>query len=261
MNNAFHDVPVVILCGGKGVVLGEGQDQRLNKALVSVHHKPLFHWVIEHYRQHGARQFMLAVGLQPEGIRQALLTDCGAKADEAHPDLYHLGAGESACQIRLVATPEKASTAQRLMACKPFLEGADRFALTYSDTLSNVDLAAELAFHRRHGSVATLVSTQCPVRFRILGIRQGENIVRAFAPKPVIEAASINGGYYLFTQAIWDPKYGMDQADALESLPLEKLAAAGQLTAYEHRGAWQHCDAERDLAALERLAAALAPGH
>ena len=117
-----------------------------------------------------------------------------------------------------------------------------------------MDLGAELAFHTSEQRVATLVSAKFPVRFRVLGIRSGETAVRAFASRPVIEAASINGGYYLFTQAIWQAQYGLEQADALENKPLEQLAQAGQLAAFAHSGAWQNCDSERDFECIERIA-------
>lgn len=258
MNQAFHEVPVVLLCGGQGVVLGEGQCQRLNKALVRVNGKPLFWWVVLHYALHGARQFWLAAGLQADQFHKVLHEDCGAHADPVQPDTYSVDLGAKKLQLHVVHTPPEANTAQRLLACKPHLERAARFALSYSDTLSDVDLSAELDFHTAQGTVASLVSTQCPVRFRILGMRQGQTIVRAFAPKPVIEAAAINGGYYLFTSHIWDPAYGLDGTSALEAAPLDKLVAQAQLTAYEHRGQWQHCDAERDLAPLQRIAQQLA---
>lgn len=251
MSKAFNEVPVVILCGGQGVVLGESQGQRINKALVRVNGKPLFWWVVVHYAQHGAQKFLLPAGLQAEQFHSVLREECGASPDPVQPDTYQVEIAGLKRQLRVLTTPVEANTAQRLLVCKPLLTHAPRFALTYSDTLSDVDLSAELDFHAAQHSVATLVSTQCPVRFRILGVRQGESVVRAFAPQPVIEAAAINGGFYLFTSKVWDD---VDGDTALETGTLDKLAIQAQLTAFEHRGRWQHCDAERDLAPLTRIA-------
>lgn len=257
MNPTFQTIPVAILCGGKGVVLDE-LGGRLNKALIPVNSMPLFWWVIAHYAACGAAEFVLAVGMQPERFRAALSGPCAALPDAIEPDCYQVQIAGHSCRIRLIETPTQASTAERLLACKPYLKAAERFALTYSDTLSDVDLDAELAFHQSSGRIATLVGTQYPVRFRILGMRQGETIVRAFAPRPVIEAAAINGGYYLFTPAIWNAEWGLTEGVALENQPLERLAAAAQLAAYAHSGGWQHCDAERDLTGLDRLARQIA---
>ncbi len=258
MSKPLQQVPVVVLCGGQGVVLGEGQRERLNKALVSVQDKPLFWWVVLHYARHGATDFILAAGLQAENFDAVLRERCGTHADPVQAHVHHVQVGDAKLRIRVVATPVEASTAARLLACKEWLADAPKFALSYSDTLSDVDLGEELAFHEAQGTVATLVSTQVPVRFRILGIRHGESKVRAFAPRPVIEAAAINGGFYFFNKDVWDARFALDGSAPLETTPLEKLAAAGQLTAFEHRGAWQHCDAERDLAPLSRIAQRLA---
>jgi glucose-1-phosphate cytidylyltransferase len=253
LTNEFNQIPVAILCGGKGIILDEQQNQRLNKGLIQVHDKPLFWWVICHYSLHGATDFILATGFQGERFGAALET-VGATADAGQPGCYVVTIAATTCRVRLVPTAQDATTGERLLACKPWLTQSERFALTYSDTLSDVDLSAEMRFHKSQKLVATLVATQYPVRFRILGIRHGETVVRAFAPRPVIEMASVNGGYYIFTGKLWNDAYGISKTVALENQPLERLATAGQLAAFDHKGSWQHCDAERDLAELERLA-------
>lgn len=253
MNNAskeFTQVPVVILCGGKGVLLDGAPTERHNKGLIPINGKPMFWWVMRHYAAYGATDFLLATGLQGERFGDALLAAGATKQG----DVFQITLGATLCHVRLVPTPVGATTAARLLACKPWLGGAERFAVTYSDTLSDVDLSAEMRFHRQQQLTATLLGTRYPVRFRILGIRQGEARVRAFAPRPVIESTLINGGYYIFTRDLWNSSYGIDPSVALENETLERLAGAGQLAAFEHKGNWQHCDSERDIAELSRLA-------
>lgn len=252
--NAFHGVPVAVLCGGRSVAVGDNAPS--NKALVSLRGKPLFWWVLRHYAAYGAHQFIMATGVQSERFSGALLT-LGAHAQAQDPQCFDIEIAGSACQVRLLPTDAQASTAQRLLSCKPWLDGAAHFALTYSDTLSDVDLDAEMRFHTSQRLIATLLSARPPVRFRILGMRQGESLVRAFAPRPVIENTFINGGYYLFNQAIWDAAWGLTPDVALENQPLERLAAAGQLAAFKHKGAWHYCDGERDLDLLQSIAQAL----
>jgi glucose-1-phosphate cytidylyltransferase len=251
--NEFNQIPVAILCGGKGILLDEKQNQRQNKSLIQVLSKPLFWWVMHHYALHGATNFILATGFQGEKFGAALEA-AGGKVDAGDANCYVVTIATTSCHVRVVPTALDATTGERLLACKPWLIKAERFALTYSDTLSDVDLSAEVRFHKNQKLVATLVATKYPVRFRILGMRHGEAVVRAFAPRPVIEAASINGGYYIFSTALWDDAYALSSLVALENQPLERLAAAGQLAAFEHKGNWQHCDAERDLVELSNLA-------
>ncbi len=251
---AFQNVPVAVLCGGRSVTIGDLAPS--NKALVSLCGKPLFWWVLRHYASYGATQFIMAIGLQSERFAGAL-QDLGASVQGQDAQNYSIDIAGVACQVRLLPTAVEATTAQRLLACKPWLFSAERFALTYSDTLSDVDLSAEMRFHISQNLIATLLSARPPVRFRILGMRQGESLVRAFAPRPVIENTFINGGYYLFNQTIWDAAWEITPDVALENQPLERLAVAGKLAAYEHRGAWHYCDGERDLDLLQGIARAL----
>lgn len=259
-SNELNPVPVIILCGGNGVMLEETHGQRTNKALIPVQDQPLVYWVMQTYALHGATEFILAVGFQGERFGPALQA-AGAEVVAGQPDCFKLKLAAVVCHLRLVSTPHEATTAARLLSCRPALEALgdrERFAVTYSDTLSDIDLGAELRFHREQGLVATLTAAKMPVRFRVLGIRTGKVLVRGFASRPVIEGAHINGGYYFFTRDFWQAASSLNPAVALENEPLEQLAAAGQLAAYEHKGAWQSCDAERDLAELNRLARHLA---
>lgn len=222
----FTDVPVILLCGGRSGVLHAKTPNPCNKALLQLQDKPFFGLGIRRYSLYGARNFILATGIQGDAFAPALRA-LGAQASGSDPQVFHLTVHNHPCQIRLVRTGVHANSAQRLLACKPRMEGASRFALTYSDTVSNVDLGAEMRFHKAQKLVATLVFTRPPVRFRILGIRQGEALVRAFAPRLVIENTCINGGYYIFSAALWDSDYGVAHNVALESQPLERLLNIG----------------------------------
>lgn len=260
-NAPLAGTPAVILCGGRGILIEQGGHHRLNKALIDVHGKPLLWWNLLHYAAHGVRDFILAVGSPAEAFHRTLTQTLQAQALAGAADVYGLNIAGQACQIRVVPTGEVASTATRLLKCAPWLQGAENFCLTYSDTLSDVDLGAEMAFHRRTDSVVTLVSAQMPVRFRVLGLRQGEYTVRGFAAKPVLQNAPINGGFYIATHALLSDGYVNADSTAFETEPLEKLASAGKLAAFEHKGAWQHLDCERDLEKLTELARLLEHRH
>ncbi len=256
MSNELSRVPVVILCGGRGVILGEEQKQRTNKALIRIHGQPLIYWVMQRYALYGATEFILVVGFQAK-LFGKVLQEAGARVQENEENLFALNLANLICQVKLVVSPPVASTGSRLLACHPVLERLGKhetFAVSYSDTLSDIDLGAEMRFHKKHGLVATMATAKLPVRFRILGIRTGEVLVRGFAERPVIDSVSINGGYYLFNFDFWRSVSNLGPNVALENQPLEQLAADSQLAAYSHNGAWQTCDAERDLLELNRLA-------
>lgn len=255
-SNSLHNVPVVILCGGRKVLLNDGSCIAKNKALVQVRGKPLFWWVIMQYAIYGASDFILSAGAQAEIFHDSLLS-LNAKQSAGDYNCYVLKVLGQDRQIRLVESGEHTTTGGRILACRSYLNSAKVFAMTYSDTLSDVNLGAVHDFHQKHGLVASLVGAQFPIRFRILGVRYNEIKVRAFASKPVIEAASINGGYYYFTDAIWADEFHLKKNHALEHETLEALAASKQLAAFDHPGGWQNFDAERDLVEIIYLAKAL----
>ena len=258
-NPEWAGIPTVILCGGNGVAFGT--EPRTNKALIHVNGRPLVWWVMLHYAQHGASRFLLAAGLQAERFVALLMaegaTPLAGQGDDGST-VYQVKLAGRSCEVRVVVTPERATTTARLLACAPWLADAEHFCLSYSDTLSDVNLGEVLRHHRRRGLLMTLVAARHPVRFRILGIRQGEDLVRALAPRPVIEGASINGGYYVCRGALLRDGNWLSDDMPLEQGTLEALAAAQQLTSYPHNGAWQPCDAERDLGELERIARGIA---
>ena len=61
----------------------------------------------------------------------------------------------------------------------------------------------------------------------------------------------INGGFFVFERAVID--YMRDDATVLERDPLERLAADGQLMAFQHEGFWQPMDTLREKNMLESL--------
>jgi glucose-1-phosphate cytidylyltransferase len=204
---------------------------------------------MRHYVQHGMRRFILACG---HGLDEyaALLGRLGSWRGQE----VSLGAASLAGSAAIVDTGLTTMTGDRLRRVRPWIEAAPWFWVTYSDTLSSVDLQALARFHLDHGKIATCLAARLPTRFRILGIRRGESEVRGFAARPVIQADFINGGFYAFRQEIFaEPYLGSPANEVLEERVLETLARNGELMAFAHDGPWQHFDTERDLRLMAEL--------
>lgn len=246
----MKDVPVIILCGGRGIYV-DGSGERILKALVPVTGEPMLFHVMARYLAAGAGRFLLCAGYQQDRLDRLLL-DRGAQA--LGDRTYSLSVLGRPCQISVVDTGVESPTGDRISRVAPLLGEASVFAVTYSDTLCNVSLSNVLEFHRRHGRLATLLAVRVPTRFRILGMRLGETQVRAFADSPVIRNDYINGGFYFFDRAVLGPGYlGVGTGVVLENSVLETLAASQQLQAYPYEGAWQYLDAERHILPLGRI--------
>ena len=122
--------------------------------------------------------------------------------------------------------------------------------MTYGDGLSDIDIAAEVDFHRRQGKLATVLAVQPPGRFGVLNVDE-QHVVKSFEEKPSDEIGWINGGFFVLEPAVID--YVDYDAVSWERAPLMRLAEDGQLSAFPHTGFWQPCDTLRDKRELEAL--------
>jgi glucose-1-phosphate cytidylyltransferase len=135
-------------------------------------------------------------------------------------------------------------TGGRLRRLAPLL-GKETFMMTYGDGVAPVDLRRLVAFHRRHGCLATVTAVRPPARFGGLSF-QGDRVVR-FIEKPQVGEGWINGGFFVLF------RYLKDDRMPFEREPLERLARDGQLMAFRHDGYWQCMDTLRDVQQLESL--------
>jgi len=152
--------------------------------------------------------------------------------------------------VTLVETGERTQTGGRIRRIEPWVRGDDAFCLTYGDGLSDVDIAASIAHHRREGRAATVTAVSPPGRFGTLSVERGA--VTRFVEKPATGGEPINGGFFVLSPKVFG--YIADGDDTVwEQEPLQRLAADGQLAAFPHGGFWQPMDTLRDREHLEQL--------
>ena len=61
-----------------------------------------------------------------------------------------------------------AETGGRLKKILPYVADDPFFALTYGDGVADIDVTAQIAFHRAHGRKATVTAVRQPTRFGAL---------------------------------------------------------------------------------------------
>lgn len=121
--------------------------------------------------------------------------------------------------------------------------------VTYGDGVSDINIHALLAHHKKIGKLATITAVRPPARYG--GIFMKDGVVKSFTEKPQTGEGWINGGFIVFEPEVLKMIKG--PKSSLEAELLEELAAMGQLTAYCHDGFWQCMDTLRDLKYLESL--------
>jgi glucose-1-phosphate cytidylyltransferase len=241
---------VVILCGGLGTRLSE-ETQIKPKPMVEIGGRPILWHIMKIYERHGITDFVLALGYKGEVIKNYFLNyhahQCDITVNLKVGNVEYSNPMAEDWRVSLVNTGSNSMTGGRLLRLKPRLEKGGTFMLTYGDGVSDLDLTALLAFHRKHKRLATVTAVRPPARFGDLNIV--DDCVMRFAEKPQAGEGWINGGFFVFEPGVLD--YLDDDATILEKAPLERLAADGQLMAYRHAGYWQSMDTLRDKHALE----------
>jgi glucose-1-phosphate cytidylyltransferase len=242
---------VVLLAGGLGTRLSEETETR-PKPMVEVGGRPLLWHIMKHYAHHGFKEFYVALGYKGDVIKRYFLDYARLNrrltvnlADGAI--VVHDKQAED-WTVHLVDTGADTLTGGRVKALQSLI-GHETFMVTYGDGVSNVDLGALVAFHRKQGRLATLTAVRPPARYG--GLVFKGDLVAKFTEKPQIGEGWINGGFLVLEAGIFD--YLAGNAVSLEAHTMEKLAHEGQLAAYRHEGFWQCVDTLRDLRLLQSL--------
>jgi glucose-1-phosphate cytidylyltransferase len=152
-------------------------------------------------------------------------------------------------RVTLVDTGEGSMTGGRLRRVRDYLGDEECFCFTYGDGVADVDVAAQIAFHRGHGRQATVTAVQPPGRYGALDL-DGDRVT-GFTEKPRGDGGLINGGFFVLSPRVIDRIAG--DSTSWEAEPLAGLARDGELMAYVHTGFWQPMDTLRERNLLEEL--------
>ncbi|MEE7448465.1 glucose-1-phosphate cytidylyltransferase [Methylobacterium radiotolerans] len=242
----------VILAGGLGTRLSEETATR-PKPMVEIGGRPILWHIMKGYSRHGINDFVICLGYKGYIIKEYFanyflhMSDVTMHIAENRMEIHRKTA--EPWTVTLVDTGDQSMTGGRLKRVRHHLEGEEMFALTYGDGVSDVDVTAQIAFHRAHGKRATVTAVRPDKRFGYLAL-DGDRVT-AFEEKPDNEGGWINGGFFLLAPSVIDTVAGDETV--WEREPLERLAREGDLQAFIHDGFWQAMDTLRDKTNLEAL--------
>lgn len=243
---------VVILAGGLGTRISE-ETHLKPKPMVEIGGKPILWHIMKMYSAHGVNDFVICCGYKGYVIKEYFanyfLHMSDVTFDMAHNRMEVHQQKAEPWRVTLVDTGEETLTGGRLMRVAEYVRDEDAFCFTYGDGVSDLDISREIAFHKQHGKLATVTAVQPPGRYGALQL-QRERVV-GFSEKPRGDGGLINGGFFVLSPKCIDFIDG-DQS-SWEGEPLARLAADGQLMAFEHEGFWQPMDTLREKTVLEDL--------
>ncbi|NGZ05827.1 MAG: glucose-1-phosphate cytidylyltransferase [Magnetococcales bacterium] len=241
---------VVILAGGLGTRIAEETHSR-PKPMIEIGGKPILWHIMKMYSAHGMQEFIICCGYKGYVIKEYFsnyfLHMSDVTFDMANNRMHVHQQHVEPWKVTLVDTGDKTMTGGRLKRVAPFLQDEDAFCFTYGDGVSDIDLTAEVAFHRQHGRLATVTAVQPPGRYGALRM-QGEQVT-GFTEKPLGDGGLINGGFFVLSPRCLELIHGDEEIWELQ--PLNTLVARGELMAYAHRGFWHAMDTLRDKNLLE----------
>jgi len=245
-------VKAVILAGGLGTRISEESHLR-PKPMITVGDKPILWHILKIYSSHGINDFIICLGYKGYVVKEYFanyfLHMSNVTFDIANNKMEVHQRDAEPWRVTLVDTGEQTMTGGRLKRIKSYLGDQD-FCCTYGDGVIDADIKATIAFHKKHGKMATITAIQPPGRYGALDM-EGDQ-VNSFQEKLPGDGAWINGGFFVFNPAFID-RYIKDDATSLEQEPLRGLAEDGQLQAWRHQGFWQAMDTLRDKNQLEDL--------
>jgi glucose-1-phosphate cytidylyltransferase len=241
---------VVILAGGLGTRISEEVVAK-PKPMVEIGGRPILWHVMKTYSQFGHNDFIICLGYKGYVIKEFFanyflhMSDVTLHLAENRMEV-HRNTAES-WRVTLVDTGEQSMTGGRLKRVAHHLRDEEVFAFTYGDGVADIDLDAQVKFHRAHGKLATVTAVKPLSRFGALTL-DGDQ-VRGFQEKPDEEGGLINGGYFLLSPKVLDRI--ADDGVMWEREPMESLARDDQLRAFNHQGFWHPMDTLRDKNFLE----------
>ena len=242
----------VILAGGKGTRIAEESGTR-PKPMLEIGGRPILWHIMKLYAAFGVSEFIVCLGYKGYVVKEYFanyfLHEADVTFDMSGNRVEYHDCRSEPWKVTLVDTGEESMTGGRLLKVEKYLSPGEPFCMTYGDGLANIDIAAEIAFHRHRGCKATVACVRPPARFGRVVIEGTQAI--SFEEKPQAETGLINGGFFVLDPSVLEL---IDGAHTVwEKEPMESLAADGQLAAWIHRGFWQPMDTLRDKQHLNAL--------
>ena len=242
----------VILAGGLGTRISEETHVK-PKPMVEIGGRPILWHIMKMYSAHGVNDFIICCGYKGYVIKEYFanyfLHMSDVTFDMANNQMEVHQRHAEPWRVTLVDTGDDTMTGGRLKRVASYVKEEDAFCFTYGDGVADVDISALIAFHRKHGKLATVTAVQPPGRYGAL--KMEDDLVAGFTEKPRGDGGLINGGFFVLSPKVLP----LIEADHIswEMEPLESLAKGGDLMAFKHAGFWQPMDTLREKRMLESL--------
>jgi glucose-1-phosphate cytidylyltransferase len=252
----LNNVPVIILCGGRGTRMGPAT-HLMPKPMLPIGERPVLWHIMKIYASYGHTDFVLALGWLGEEIRkfflnyEALTSDFTVELGRTDSITYLGGHPETGWRVTCLDTGRETLTGTRLRQAADHVD-AETVMLTYGDGVGDIDVDALLKTHKDEGRLGTITIVHPPGRFGEVRSDEAKRVVE-FSEKPQTSVGAISGGFMVLEKSAIERYIPAGEDVMFERTLLPGLARDQQLTAYTHDGFWQPMDTPREQELLESL--------
>lgn len=223
-----HREQIVLLAGGRGSRIQRGDSPP--KPLTVIGDKPIIGHIIDGFARQDFTDFIVALGHFKSEMR------------------HYFSDWQSASRVMTVDTGENTDTGGRILRLRSMLAD-ERFILSYSDAVWDVDMADLLRFHKAHNRIATVVAVEPRLPYGLLTLKDDQ--VASMVEKPLLEGVWVSAGIFVVEPDVFG--YLTDDAVSWERHTLPLLAERNELTVYRHGGFWQSMDTMKDAEMLNDI--------
>ena len=251
------DIPVMILCGGKGTRLRDVTEV-LPKPMVPIGGQPILWHIMKSYAAFGLRRFILCLGYKQEvfidffmnfHLRISDATITLGHDPEIH---FHQDVEEADWQVTLAQTGIESKTGLRVERAAQYLNAGDQdFFLTYGDGVADIDFAELYRAHKKSGKLLTISAVHPPARFGEM-VLEGDTVTE-FAEKSPRGSGYVNGGFMVMKRDFLSRYLSLERDEFLEQEPILRCVEDRQTNAFRHEGFWQCMDTPREYTLLNEL--------
>lgn len=237
-------IKAVILAGGLGTRLSEETD-KLPKPMVEIGDQPILWHIMKIYSSYGVKEFIICLGYKGNYIKNYFMNyfinQSNIKINLSDNKVIYeqQDMHKEDWKVNLIDTGPDTMTGGRLKRVQSYLKNENFFFMTYGDAVADINIKDLAKFHLAKKKIATLTAVSPPERFGRLSIAKN-NIVKSFLEKPKVSDMIINGGFFCFSNKIFN--FLKDDKTILEQKPLKSLVSRKQLAAFNHNKFWQPMD-------------------
>ena len=196
----------VILAGGLGTRISE-ETHLKPKPMIEIGGLPILWHILKIYSAHGVNDFVICCGYKGYLIKEYFanyflhMSDVTFDMSKNTMEVHQKKA--EPWRVTLVDTGDDTQTGGRLLRVADYIRNDEAFCFTYGDGVGDIDISGTIAFHRKHGKLATMTTAFPPGRFGTVEAVAGK--VVSFKEKPRGEDGIINVGFFVLSPKVRVP--------------------------------------------------------